>query len=60
MFKEFLWVLLFWTTSVYCIFENCDYYQKLEFNKTYSIFSPGYPNKYPPGNVSVNNCFFFL
>lgn len=35
--------------SSQALFETCDYYQELEYNTPYYVYSPNYPNKYKPG-----------
>lgn len=35
----------------YALYETCDYYQELQYNTPYYVYSPGYPNKYRAGKV---------
>lgn len=39
------------------IFNGCDYYETIELGRVYDVFSPYYPEKYPPGtNCRWSGC----
>lgn len=39
------------------IFNGCDYYETIELGRVYDVFSPYYPDKYPPGtNCRWSGC----
>lgn len=41
----------------YNTFNGCDYYENIELNRVYDVFSPFYPGKYPPGtNCRWSGC----
>lgn len=41
----------------YNVFSGCDYYENIELNRVYDVFSPFYPGKYPPGtNCRWSGC----
>lgn len=41
----------------YNLFNGCDYYENIELNRVYDVFSPFYPGKYPPGtNCRWSGC----
>lgn len=39
------------------IFNGCDYYESIELGRVYDVFSPYFPDKYPPGtNCRWSGC----
>lgn len=39
------------------IYNGCDYYESIELGRVYDVFSPYYPEKYPPGtNCRWSGC----